>query len=502
MLRTTRTISRQSRNAIVRPVQNQVPDQKKSRSYSNTSPSPDVVSDILTMSTSSLVATGLVSVAAVPLGLAAMGYRVASPNEMLVKTGLGINDMELSKKTIHWPFQRLSRINLSPRTYHSLIEAMSKEKIAFLMPAVFTIGPKDDENDPQALKRYAKFLNEVDEDRIISTINGIVQGEGRILAASSHLDDLFNSREHFKTEVTEKINEELNKLGLVVYNANIEEMKDLVGNEYFSYLRKRALEGAVNRARVDVAEQKKMGDTGEKGFEGETRQTVAAIEKEAKLIENSRDRDIYQSNTELEIAKAEYNRQIRIASAEADAAAEKRRFELQREVETHRASQEMEKLRADELTEASVQAEVRIKQADGVAQALRVRAEAELYAEQQKALGILAIKEAEAEGLRRLAEAAGGTDSLAKYLLIRDGVLPELAEKQAMALQGLNPRVNIWQTGPTGTDSQLVSNTLTDLFKTGMPLFAGIKDQTGYDFLGSIGVKKGSGQISSHDESK
>jgi hypothetical protein len=86
---------------------------------------------------------------------AALCWRTAKPNEMLVKTGMGIDDMSMHKKAFHWPFQRMSRIQLEPRTYHSTIDAMSKEKIAFIMPTVFTIGPKDDDNDPDALKRYA-----------------------------------------------------------------------------------------------------------------------------------------------------------------------------------------------------------------------------------------------------------------------------------------------------------------------------------------------------------
>ena len=31
---------------------------------------------------------------------------------------------------------------------------------------------------------------------------------------------------------------------------------------------------------------------------------------------------------------------------------------------------------------------------------------------------------------------------------------------------------------------------MTDLFKTGMPLFDGLKQQTGYDFMKSVGVVK------------
>jgi hypothetical protein len=35
-----------------------------------------------------------------------------------------------------------------------------------------------------------------------------------------------------------------------------------------------------------------------------------------------------------------------------------------------------------------------------------------------------------------------------------------------------------------------LNGTLTDLFKTGMPLFDGIKEQTGYDFMKRLGFKE------------
>jgi flotillin len=399
---------------------------------------------------------------------------------VLVGYLLEISDIDISKKAFQLPFQTSSVINMEPGTYHSLIEAMSKEKIAFKMPTVFTIGPKDEQS---FLTRYAKLLNQSSYEEVKQTINGVVQGEGRILAAGLPLEELFNSRHHFKTEVTDKINEELSKFGLVVYNANIEELSDMEGNEYFSYLRKRALEGAINKARVDVAEQKRFGDTGEKEHEGETRQKVSQIEKEAKLVENQRQKDISESNAVLSVAQAEYDRQVRIAKAEADAAAQKKMFELQGVVEETRRKQETEKRRANELTAAKVQAEVDVMAAEGKANALRIEAEAKLYSEQKKADGIFAQREAEAQGLAKLVESAGGVDKLTQYLMVHNDILPKLAREQANALQGLNPDIHVWQTGNSGDGVKGLSGTLTDMFRTGMPLFDGIKKQTGVDFL-------------------
>ena len=53
--------------------------------------------------------------------------------------------------------------------------------------------------------------------------------------------------------------------------------------------------------------------------------------------------------------------------------------------------------------------------------------------------------------------------------MIRDNLLPQLADKQAKALQGLKPKVTVWHTGPSN-DQTALSGTLTDLFKTGMPI--------------------------------
>lgn len=66
----------------------------------------------------------------------------------------------------------------------------------------------------------------------------------------------------------------------------------------------------------------------------------------------------------------------------------------------------------------------------------------------------------------------------------------ELAEKQALALRGLKPNVNVWQTGGNNESNNALSSTVADLFKTSIPLFDSIKQQTGYDVMGRFGLQK------------
>ncbi len=47
----------------------------------------------------------------------------------MVRTGLGIKDIQIGKKFIQWPFQNIDYINMAPDSYKFSVNAMSKEKL-------------------------------------------------------------------------------------------------------------------------------------------------------------------------------------------------------------------------------------------------------------------------------------------------------------------------------------------------------------------------------------
>lgn len=432
----------------------------------------------------------------------AMRYKVAKPNQYLARTGLFLgDDIVISKQSLQLPFQSLTVVNLEPTTYKCIVdEAMSQERISFNMPTFFTIGPKD---DIESVKKFAKLLNSCSPDDLKAKVIGIIQGEARVAAGKIALDDLFNNREEFKMKLVNEVDRELRQFGLTVYNANIEELKDMVGNEYFSSIRKKALEGAVNKAKVEVAEQNKFGTVGESMHTTETRQKVAEYEKNAKITENDRDKEIAESASSLAIAKADMQRRVAIAENEAKANSEKRQLELQQEVEQFRSKQEIERLRASEFTVANVKAEVCVRTAEGEADAIRIKAEGEanatrlkaealafsrrvqaealFFEKENEAKGIIKLREAEAEGLNKLIASAGGAENLNSYLMVRDGQLTQIAREQSEAVRGMKPNVTVWNSGSTN-DSTL-STLVNDLVKTGVPMVQGLQQTTGIDLL-------------------
>ena len=70
------------------------------------------------------------------LGFAATRYRTSHSNQWLVRTGIGVTDMEIAKKFVHWPFQNIQTINMTPQSFKFAVNAMSREKMEFNFPAV------------------------------------------------------------------------------------------------------------------------------------------------------------------------------------------------------------------------------------------------------------------------------------------------------------------------------------------------------------------------------
>ena len=70
-----------------------------------------------------------------------MKWKTTGPSEYLAITGWGIPDIKLAKKEWIFPGQKCTKFDVSPVNYTFEVQAMSAEKLPFILPAVFTIGP-------------------------------------------------------------------------------------------------------------------------------------------------------------------------------------------------------------------------------------------------------------------------------------------------------------------------------------------------------------------------
>ncbi|MCL7043672.1 hypothetical protein MKW94_002831 [Papaver nudicaule] len=457
-----------------------------------------------------------------------VSYRVARASEYLVITGYGIDDIKLAKKAWILPGQSFTRFDVSPVNYTFEVQAMSSEKLPFLLPAVFTIGPRVD--DHESLLKYAKLLSCHDRhsNEVKEIVQGIIEGETRVLAASMTMVEIFLGTKEFKKYVFEKVQVELNQFGLLIYNANIKQLVDVEDQEYFSYLGQKIQKEAENQAKIDVAEAKMKGAVGAKLREGLTIQNAAKIDAETKIIatqrqgegkkeeikvkaeikifENLKDADVAEANAELATKKAGWAQSAELAQVESVKAVAIREAELQREVELKNALTRTEKLKAEFLSEASVEYDVKVqeanwelykkqKQAEAVlfekqkaAEAQKLAAEAQFFAQQKAADGELYAKMKEAEGIVAAAEAqgvyvktllqefSGNYAELRDYMMIDGGMFQEVAKINASAIKGLEPKISIWT---NGDGSSCSSGGFAEAYMELPRLFQTVEEQTG-----------------------
>ncbi|KAL7182850.1 hypothetical protein ACSBR1_041509 [Camellia fascicularis] len=257
---------------------------------------------------------------------------------------------------------------------------MSAEKLPFILPAVFTIGPRVD--CEESMLKYAKHISPHDKlsNHVTELVQGVIEGETRVLAASMTMEQIFKGTKEFKKEVFDKVQLELDQFGLHIYNANVKKLVDVRGHEYFSYLGKKTQMEAANQARIDVAEAKMKGEIGSKQREGLTTQNAAKIDVETKTIatkrqgegkeevkvktevqifENQKAADVAEANAELATKKAGWAQLAQLAEVESAKAVALREAELQRAVEEKNALTQLEKLKAENLSKASVEYEIK-----------------------------------------------------------------------------------------------------------------------------------------------
>ncbi|KAF4471671.1 flotillin [Fusarium albosuccineum] len=338
-----------------------------------------------------------------------MAYRISSPDEYLAITGMGVKTVKITKATWVWPLQRCFRFSVQPHDYAMDLQAMTKEKLQFSLPVVFTVGPdvnqrgantrvpeEEEEGDLRredrgdALMKYAMLLansenpNVDNNQHVGNIVKGIIEGETRVLVSSMTMEEIFTEREVFKKRIFRNIQGELDQFGLKIYNANVKELKDAPDSVYFASLSRKAHEGATNQARIDVAEAQLRGNVGEAKRKGEQEREIAKINAETAVQKTERDIERAQAEAHLDTTRAGLTRDVDIARVTAQRTLESKDEDLKKEVEIKRAAAEMERLRATDVVKATIIRESKQQAADAAAYEVEADARAHQEASQRK----------------------------------------------------------------------------------------------------------------------
>lgn len=169
------------------------------------------------------------------------------------------------------------------------------------------------------------------------------------------------------------------------YNANVKELQDTPGSEYFAFLSRKAHEGALNQAKIDVAEARMRGEIGEAEKKGRAKQEISKIDADTAVLETKRKAEKAKADSELMNRQTELDNSVRLAKISAQRQAEMRDAELQKQVESKRAETELERLRAVEVTKSKVARESSQEKADASFYTEQKAADAQLYKRKMEA---------------------------------------------------------------------------------------------------------------------
>ncbi|KAF5231857.1 hypothetical protein FAUST_9050 [Fusarium austroamericanum] len=341
-----------------------------------------------------------------------MSYRISAPDEYLAITGMGIKTVKITKAAWVWPLQRCTRFSIRPHDYAMDLQAMTKEKLQFSLPVVFTVGPDinqrganqrggpDDEADDlvredrgDALMKYAMLLTSSEDkehssqsQHVANIVKGIIEGETRVLVSSMTMEEIFTEREVFKKRIFRNIQNELSQFGLLIFNIpQVKELKDAPDSVYFASLSRKAHEGATNQARIDVAEAQLRGNVGEAQRKGEQEREIAKINAETAVQKTERDIEKAQAESKLDTKRTGLTRDVDLARIQAQRSLESQDEDLKRDVEKKRAAAEMERLRATDVVRATIERESKQQAADASAYEVEADARARQEASQRKA---------------------------------------------------------------------------------------------------------------------
>ena len=387
-------------------------------------------------------------------------YRKCPSDKVLViygKVGTDKNGQARSARCIHGGaafivpiIQSYEYMDLTPISINvDLKNALSRQNIRIDVPSRFTVGIS---TEPGVMQNAAERLLGLKLMEIQELAKDIIFGQLRLIIATMDIEEINSDRDKFLLAVSNNVEIELKKIGLKLINVNVTDITDESG--YLEALGKEAAAKAINDAKKSVAEKHRDGEIGQANAQKDQRIQVAAANASAIDGENQAKIEVAQSEALRREREAEALRQATAAEAVQAAKAKQEAYIAQQSAEQTRAELEKATQTADVIVkaqiskqqaeiEAEAQAEVVRRKAKGEADAIFAKMEAEAKGNQE-------ILTKQAEGMRKLVEAAGGDANAIKNIKI--------------------DKITVWDTGAGADGKGSTANFLSGLMQSVPPL--------------------------------
>ena len=328
-----------------------------------------------------------------------IGYVKAPPDTAYMISGFRKTRILIGKAGIRIPFlERLDKLSLKMFSVDvkTTDYVPNAEYINVKVDATVKIRIGQSQEMMALASKF--FLNE-DEKMIINRVQDTLEGNMREIVGQMRLEEMVTDRKAFGERVQENAIPDLQKMGLEMISFNVQSFADQnnviedLGIDNISQIKKGA---AVAKAQADrdiaIAQAQAAKEANEAKVQSEMeiaeKQTSLAI-RQAELKQQS-DVKKAEADAAYSIQEQEQRKTIEIASANADIARAERTAEL--------------KAKEVDVTKQTLDAQIRAK-ADAERYAAQQAAEAELFRRTKEAEAKMIERKREAEGIRAVGEA-------------------------------------------------------------------------------------------------
>ena len=334
----------------------------------------------------------LIIVAALVLVLVA-GYLKAPPDTAYIISGLGKKKILIGKAGWRMPFfTRLDKLSLGVMQ----VDVKTSEAVPtneFINVTVDGVANIKISSDPELLKRAAEALLGKTRQEMVTLVTQVLEGNMREIVGSVGLKEMVQDRQGVAKKITENVVPDMEKLGIEVVNFNIQNFKDGAGT--------------IENMGIDNVEQiRKNAQIAKANAQRDIAIATSNAQQEANAVKVEAEKMIAEQDAALAVQQAEMKVRADTQRAQADAAYSIQQEEQRKTIEIARTNADIARrekeaeLKEKEIAikERELEAEIK-KQADALKYQSERRAEAELIKRQREAdaHAYEAIKEAEAK---------------------------------------------------------------------------------------------------------
>ena len=337
-------------------------------------------------------AIGILIAVIVVIGLLILGYLKAPPDTAYIISGLGKKRILIGRAGWRVPFfERMDKLSLRVMQ----VDVKTSEAVPtneFINVSVDGVANIKISSDPELLKRAAESLLGMRQEELISLVTQVLEGNMREIVGSVGLKEMVQDRQGVAKKITENVVPDMEKLGIEVVNFNIQNFKDNAGT--------------IENMGIDNVEQiRKNAQIAKANAQRDIAIASANAQEEANAVKVQAEKKIAEQNAELAVQQAEMQVRADTKKAEADAAYSIQQEEQRKTIEVTKTNADIARKekeaelaeKAIALRERELDAQIR-KQADAMKYQAEKEAEADLIRRQREAdaRAYEAIKEAEA----------------------------------------------------------------------------------------------------------